>query len=178
MPKRGTREHLFSNGKRLIQIVSIFAHFLTQTCSFYISLHPTPDTVTLPPSKPQFPWCRCQLIDMLISVWAGAVMWHTPATLELYATPTPQMLLLAAADTSPAHRVPWLVTVKSRESFSCGHLHEFAWIYIKGNKGAKYEIIFSNGKQICFSMIMSLSEEEILSVWNRPHELSICPSII
>lgn len=31
-----------------------------------------------------------------------------PATLELYATPTPQILLLAAAETSPAHRVPWL----------------------------------------------------------------------
>lgn len=32
----------------------------------------------------------------------------SPATLELYATPTPQILLLAAAETSPAHLVPWL----------------------------------------------------------------------
>lgn len=31
-----------------------------------------------------------------------------PATWELYATPTPQMLLSLAAETSPAQRVPWL----------------------------------------------------------------------
>lgn len=40
---------------------------------------------------------------VLVSVRAGS-----PATLELYATPTPQILLLAAAETSPAHLVPWL----------------------------------------------------------------------
>lgn len=45
-------------------------------------------------------------------------MGHTPATLELYATPTPQMLLLAAADTSPAHRVPWLMKEKKKSTGS------------------------------------------------------------
>ncbi len=37
-----------------------------------------------------------------------------PPILQLYAIPTPQLLLLALAATSPAHLVPWLITENSR----------------------------------------------------------------
>lgn len=46
--------------------------------------------------------------DRLPSTVPVSVRVGSPATLELYATPTPQILLLAAAETSPAHLVPWL----------------------------------------------------------------------
>lgn len=54
---------------------------------------------------PEAQWHKDHLHLKLITV---------PATLELYATPTPQMLLLAAADTSPAHLVPWLQKGRQR----------------------------------------------------------------
>lgn len=102
MPDRVTRQHASDR----------FQHVTAE----FKTIHPyCPglDVQTLPLCASAFSLCLLlsashrhhrRLIGILIC--AGAVMWHTPATLELYATPTPQMLLLAAADTSPAHRVP------------------------------------------------------------------------
>ena len=45
-------------------------------------------------------------------------MLHSPPILALYATPTPQTPLLAAAATSPAHRVPCLGREKNERQSS------------------------------------------------------------
>ena len=74
--------------------------FFKLQCPCMRSAAPAPEMVNLRGRGPSTGRCT-------ISV-ARNLTWYGPATFESYATPTPQTPLSRAADTSPAHRVPWL----------------------------------------------------------------------